>query len=311
MTVADEKDLTDELVETPSEDEGKGPPVDEAPPEEVGEVDEQPPAQAKGKTKAKEEPAAPAPRQRDDRVPLATFLQEKKKFGDAIGERDAKIAALEARLSKIENPEKPAPSYEQDPKGFIEHATAAATKPVLQKLEEVSKAADEIKGGTKAQREEAAQQRFMAELQDAESHFVQTHDDYYDALNHVRQIAYQQIAEFNPAMEHDQILQAISQQELMMAARALDQGKNPHELAYKLAQINGYKKAEKKQAPAKTNGKGPAKAPVLPDDDALPPEDSLGASGGGGDDVQTDDEKDPFDQALEERLADFMGRKRA
>lgn len=312
--MADEADPVDLLVDVPAEDE-VSPDVDvEAKPE--GEGEGKPAAKAQAKPDAK--PAVvpddkPQPR-RDNSVPLATFLQEKTKFSKAIEDRDTAINELKERLAKLENPAKPTPAYDTDPKGFIEHATREATKPVLEKLAEATKGIDDVKKSalTSAEREQQAQ--FFNDLSMAEAEFVAAHDDYPAALLHVRQIAYQQIVEFHPDATHEQILDVIGKQELAMAAQAMKQGKNPHDVVYRFAAMNGYKKAAAPavKGAAKPNGKAPVAAPEL-EDGKLSPDTSLGVSGGGGGgdadaEAQFDPEKDdPFDNALKE----MFGRKRA
>jgi hypothetical protein len=293
----------DQLIDIPSDDE-----VDQStpPPEEKPEVK----AEGKPPVKAEEKPEA---KRRDDRVPLATFLEEKRKFTEALDSERAERAKLRAELEALKNPPKAPPKYDEDPKGFIEHATKSAAADVIAKLEETKAGVEEVKKSATETREQQNHQRFIEDLGQLEDVFVQQYDDYYAALAHVRNIAYHQIKEFSPELTDQQVFDAIGKQELAMAARAMQMGRNPHEAAYRLALINGYKKVEAKKEdkkPAKANGKAAPEVPDLEEDKKLAPDLTLGNSGGGG--VDSDETPDPetFDP-YEAAVQELFGRKRA
>lgn len=296
-----ENDLIDLAPEGEVEPLDKPETIEEKPPEKP---EEKPPVAAEKKDEPKKE-EKPAPKARDDRVPLATFLQEKGKFTKAIEERDTAIADLKARLAKLENPEKPAPKYEEDPKGFIEHATKAAAKDVLAKLEETNKGISEVKDASKANADQKAEERFFNDLDATEQEFIAQQPDYYEALGHIREIAYRQLMEFNPELTHEQVVDAIKRQELQMAVQVMRTGRNPHEAAYRLAVINGYKKVEKKEEDKKDEKK--VDAPKIEEEKRGDPSLSLGNSGGGA----ADDAKDDIGDPLEDALKEMFGRKRA
>ena len=319
--LGDEDDLVDdtpEEIEPPedSSDEGKDdPPEGDSPDDD--EPDPEPKRGAKAelpsqkKKGAKDEPPPPAPVQRPNHVPLATFLEEKRKFGDAISERDARLEKLEKELAALKNPPKAPPKFAEDPEGFIAHATKQSAQEVLTKLDEHGKRVSEVADATKQTAEQKAEQKFMEDLTAGGEVFASTTPDYGDALHHVRRIAFQQLRVWHPDATDAQIIDAISKQEIAMAKQAIAQGRNPHETAYRLALANGYKKAEtpdpKKKVTNKINDKRVA-APVEDedDDDTLDPSETLGRSNGesmdddADDDIPDPDKDDMFDSAFRE-----------
>lgn len=298
--MAGENDSVDDLVDTvPDSELGDAPPAD--PPADP------PPGEKVVAPPVKDPPPAP-PAKRD--VPLATFLEEKRKFTEALNEERAEREKLRKELEALKNPPKPAPKYEEDPKGFIEHATKAAAQQVLDKLEETNKGIEAVKTKAEQDQERDSQNQFMEELATAEDEFIKAQPDYHHALAHVRGIAFAQMKEFYPDATEKQILAAITQQEIQMAAQAVKQGRNPHELAYRLAIANGYKKAD--PPPAGKKPAAGAKAPEITPDTVLDPDLSLGKSNGeapgsGEEDVFDPEKGDVFDDAIKE----IFGRKRA
>jgi hypothetical protein len=245
-------------------------------------------------------------------------LEEKRKFGDAISERDKRLAKLEAELEALKNPPPAEPDYETDPKGYIKHVTKESAKEVIAKLDEhgqkIGQVAEE-NTKTAKQREEA---EFVDHLDRTGQLFTQQHPDYGNALGHVRAIAYRQMKVYHPDASDEQIMDAISKQEIALARQATAAGRNPHEMAYALALANGYQ--PQRSAPdGKKNGKQPpTRRTVLQPsdedgDEVLDPDLTLGRSNGeaGGDDEDDDlpdpNKVDPFDTAMREA---FMPRQR-
>lgn len=304
--MADVNDLVedipaDEVVEAPQ----TGEKPDEAPqPEEKAPIESKAPA--------------PTPEQKQKRdVPLAVFLEEKKHFTKAIEERDGKIAELNARLERLENPAKPEPDYATDPKGYIAHATKAAAQEVIGKLEETRKDIGEVKDATKQTREEQAHTKFLSDVASAEESFVQSRPDYYDALAHVRKIHVAQIREFAPDATDEQIMQKIGNDELAMARAAIQQGRNPSEIVYRMAAHYGYKAPTTQEllnAHVERTGAKPGKeiegVPEIKEKQKLAPDLTLGNSNGNapsGDEPPDPESYDPFEAAISE----MFGKKRA
>lgn len=314
----EEKEPVDDLIDEI--------PDDEAPPDQTSEDEEEaPPSEPKIVAKTPKEPVKPPvvvppvvrqpPPKRD--VPLATFLEEKNKFTKALDEQRARADKLEQELAALKNPPKAAPKHADDPEGYIAHATRAAAADVLKKLDETANDIKEVKTANATQTEQRQQQeahnRFLEEVGALEEEFVTTTPDYAEALMHVRKIAFDQIKEFHPDATDQQIMAEIGKQELQLASNALKNGRNPHEVAYRMAVINGYKKAE--QPPVVPPKAGIKKVvPKIPKEEALDPDVTLGKSAGGDEGGDEDDDaKDPntydaFDDAIKEM---FGGRKRA
>lgn len=306
----DDTDLVDDVPE------GEAPPPDadddELPPDDGDGGDggdggdEEPPLEGKPPAKkSKQQQQAPQPRQQPQTVPLATFLQEKNKFSEALETERAERKKLADELEKIKNPPKAPPKFAEDPEGYIAHQNKATAQEVLAKLDEHGKKIGEVVDSTKQTAEQRAEQKFVDDLIASEQVFVQQAPDYHQALLHVRRIAYAQLKVFHPDATDEQLADAIVKQELAMAKQATAAGRNPHELAYALALANGYTK----QAPATKKGGKPGGKVALPPpqdgEETLDPDLTLGRSNGEAPDPDEDDipdpnTHDPFDVALKE-----------
>jgi hypothetical protein len=306
-----EDDLLDDVAEE-TEGQVEETEVEEEEAEGEGEQPKHAAAVLPSQKKGGKEPVAPVvPKEPTTKtVPLATFLQEKSKFTEALdNERNARIK-LEKEIEALKNPPKAPPKHADDPEGFIAHATRESAKSILYKLEEHGKALQEVTNATTTKNAADAEKAFMDELDRGGREFATTAPDYGDALHHVRRIAFQQLKLWHPDASDAQIIDAIGKQEIAMAKTAIQQGRNPHEMAYHLALANGYKKADPLPG-NKKNGKASKKAaaPVEveeEEEEVLDPSQTLGRSNGEAteddddDDVPDPDTVDSFDDAFRE-----------
>ena len=256
-------------------------------------------AEKEPKKAEKEEKVEKEEKPKNETVPLAKFLDERNRLKAELDARDLtirqfneKLAALEAKLPKAEAP--PEPDFVEDPKAYVDDKLAKA----ISKLEEVNKTATE--SGKKAEetanaaREQVMLQQFMTSMQSQEQNFVAQNPDYYDALNHIRQIRAYQLEQFEPGITQEKIFEVIRNEEIQMAAHLHRSGKDPVATAYEIAKRYGY--VPKKEAP-KGNGVGQPPPPAG-GKSQLPPDQSLGGGGGAPDTTEDEAVQDAVDQAL-------------
>lgn len=233
-------------------------------------------------------------------VPLAKYLEEKNSLKKQLEDNNLTLQQyrkeLEELKARLPNPEEPkAPDFVEDPKAYIDHQKAE----VLNAIAEANKKAEAE--GKKAQ-ETAAQaqqqvqlQQLIGSLQTAEAQFVKETPDYYDALQHVRNVRVFQLKEFNPEITEAEIAQVIRSEELGLAAQLMQAGRNPSQVVYKLAQQYGYQKKTMEQKPE-------AKLPEVVANKRLPPDQTLGSGSSPAEDDEKPaygaDEIDPVDVAL-------------
>ena len=142
--------------------------------------------------------------------------------------------------------------------------------------------------------------RFAQTLQAAEAAFVKETPDYYDALNHVRQVRVQQLKLMAPGITDQQIAQAIGNEEMNLSMQLARDGRNPITTVYELAKAYGYQK--KQAAPSNVT-----QLPNVPGLKQLPPDQTLGSGDGGGGDEADAESKDPFAEAF----AEMFGKRKA
>jgi len=208
------------------------------------------------------EPAAPtAPTPEPAKViPLAAHLEERTRW-------KSEMKALEDRLARLEKPAEPAapePDFVTDPKGYVD----AKTERALTALKQVEERLEPVQQATELQ-------QFLGHVAAVEGEFVRATPDYYEALEHVRQVRASQIAELYPAATQAQIAQQLLSEEVSVARQLVAQGRNPAETVYRLARTYGFAP----KAAATPAAAAPA-APAVPKAPVADPTATLGSSAG-------------------------------
>jgi len=258
--------------------------------------DKEPQARAEdGKFKGKEkEPEAKKPEEKpepkqDRTIPLAAHLEERKAL-------KAELDAMRKELEALKNPPKPPapePKFEEDPKAYTDHKLNAALEQLKQQQAEAQKQVEQVAQTAQLSREQTERLAFSQQLQAAEAAFVKETPDYYDALAHVRGVRAHQLRLMVPDITDEQIIAQISQEELNLAMQLARQNRNPISTVYQLAAAYGYQKKAASDDPS-------LKLPDVPGQKQLPPDQTLGSGGRGGDTYDASDQKDDFDQAWQE-----------
>lgn len=226
-----EEEIVDEIIEEEQDD-------DE---EETGAEEEEDPREAEDVAEEKEDKEKEEPKEKP-RVPLHELVSERKKR-QAM---EAKLAEMEERQKKydllwekLEAMEKekaePVPDFEVDPSGHLKHETETVKSEIEQQKEILEKIQQQ-------QQQQAQLQQLGQQIAANEAAFVKEHPDYYDALDHVRQVerAKMQMVAETQGMSEEDLNQVLAQNEINMAAQLIGQGLNPAEYAYQIAKTYGY-----------------------------------------------------------------------
>lgn len=238
----------------------------------------------------------PAPKEAERVVPLATLLEERRRYEARLKEVQDKAA--KPPEGKPE-PDKPVIDYTQDPKGYVDERVGKA----LHELESLKKQGTE-------QLEKTGQT--MAEIQltnaiaAAEAQAASHLPDYLEALNHVRRVRLQQLQLVNPEATAEQIEAHLGQEERQMAAAELAKNRNPYALIYEVAKTFGYAPAKPKADPALLTPE-PKKA----NSGALAPDLTLGKTGGAAPETSAGEEDESEDDILTAAFSERFGKKRA
>lgn len=177
---------------------------------------------------------------REERERVKAMREQMKKY-DTLWERLDKWEEERLNASKPKEEPVEVPDFNADPTAHLKHETDDIKAKVTNLTEAQQRAEEQAK---QAQEMQAVHQQIGMQ----EQTFVAEHPDYYDALNHVRQI---QINAFLPLAKANnlsdiQVQQAMAMQEFNMGRQALKAGLNPAEYVYNIAKQYGYqpKKAE-------------------------------------------------------------------
>ena len=221
-------------------------------------------------------------------IPLAAHLEERKRLQSELTELRERLARLETPPA----PPAPEPDFLEDPKGYVDARTQKALD-ALQKVEQ----------RTETLTQEQQVQQFLGAVAAVESEYVKQAPDYYDALAHIRAARVEQLNELFPTATREQIQNQLRVEELQAAHALMQQGRNPSEAVYRMAQkVYGYR--PKSAAPA---------APAMPNLPKAPvgdPSRTLGPSGGATPEPEVDelgggpeDMNEMIGLALKERFA--------
>lgn len=246
----------------------------------------------KGKEGEKPEAAKEPAAKPEKEIPLAAHIDERTQWKRERDQWSADKAALEARLKALETPPVKAadpvaiPAYEENPKGYLDANLKAAIDKLEGGVQAAQKTAETTQKTTEQLQHEAEFTRFMGTVQSTQDAFVAQQPDYFDALNYIRAMRMDELTMAMPHLTQEQVQRAIVQEEVGLARALLQQNKNPHAVAYQIAQRRGYKKAADP-------------LPDLPDvakQKQLAPDLTLGSSAGQSD--IDEGEEDPIDAAL-------------
>lgn len=276
------------------------PPADKAPQARAddgkfkGKEGEAKPNSADTKPNSAKEPEKP--KDESKTIPLAAHLEERRQHKAEVEDLRKQHQAMMAELEKLKSPPKPPPAepdFTADPKGYVDTKLGS----VLKQLETGTA---ELKKTTEQADQKAEAARFFQHMQTTEQQFLAQTPDYYEALNHLRGLRAQEIITLHPDITQEQLKQALSSEEIGLAAQLVRAGRNPHQVAYELARARGYTKKA-------ANG-AESLLPKVEKPNQLPPDQTLGTGSGSPNAGETflDD-----DEVFEKAFNEMFGRKRA
>ena len=170
----------------------------------------------------------------------------------------AKIEALEQRATAprepVSNPWEGIPDPNADPIGALEHIKRIADAQAEQQRQEQSRSAQEAAMLRQVQ-------TIADAMRDAEEDFRDDNPDYDDAVGFLRD---QVMAELiDNGFSKSEALEKMNRDFLGLVPTALKAGKNPAEVAYKMAQKRGFKGLDKAAAKIETIRQGQSAARSL------------------------------------------------
>jgi len=170
----------------------------------------------------------------------------------------AKIEALEQRATAprepASNPWEGIPDPNADPIGALEHIKRIADAQAEQQRQEAARSAQEAAMLRQVQ-------SIANAMRDAEEDFRDDYADYDDAVNYLREQVLSEL-EDNGWSKADAV-EKMNRDFLGLVPTALKAGKNPAEVAYKMAQKRGYKGLDKAAAKIETIRQGQKAASSL------------------------------------------------
>lgn len=191
--------------------------------------------------------AKPGDAPKNDHVPLATFLEEKKARKELSGkltEYEKQIAEFKGKFAIIDRLKLPSEAAQATPAGppNPEEDIFGAVKHITEKLTGIEKQTAEQKAAADAAEKQATEQKvFVDKYRAACDEFEQTAPDFKNAYNFLlnsRAAELKAIGYDTPQALH----QALIADEIAIAQMAFDRGKSPAAMLYELANQRGYKK---------------------------------------------------------------------
>jgi hypothetical protein len=191
--------------------------------------------------------AKPADTPKNDHVPLATFLEEKKarkELSSKLTEYEKQIAEFKGKFAIIDRLKLPGEAAAETPAGppNPEEDIFGAVKHVAEQLAGIQKETAEAKAARETAEKQAAEQKVFVDKYRADADaFEATNPDFKTAYNFLlnsRAAELRAIGYDTPQALH----QALIADEMATAQMAFEKGKSPAEMLYNLANQRGYKK---------------------------------------------------------------------
>lgn len=198
-----------------------------------------------GKPAGGEAKAGEAPK--NDHVPLATFLEEKKarkELAGKLSEYEKQIAEFKGKFAIIDRLKLPGEAAQAAPAGppNPEEDIFGAVKHVGETVAQMQKRLDDqAKAMADAEKQAAEQKVFVDKYRADADAFEATNPDFKAAYNYLlnsRAAELKAIGYDTPQALH----QALIADEMAIAQMAFERGKSPAEMLYNLANQRGYKK---------------------------------------------------------------------
>lgn len=191
--------------------------------------------------------AKPGDTPKNDHVPLATFLEEKKarkELSSKLTEYEKQIAEFKGKFAIIDRLKLPGEQQQAAPAGppNPEEDIFGAVKHVTEQLAGIQKETAEAKAAREASEKQAAEQKvFVDKYRSDADAFEATNPDFkaaYNFLLNSRAAELKAIGYDTPEALH----QALIADEMAIAQMAFERGKSPAAMLYNLANQRGYKK---------------------------------------------------------------------
>jgi hypothetical protein len=204
-------------------------------------------AGAGGEAKPAAGEAKPGDAPKNDHVPLATFLEEKKarkELSSKLTEYEKQIAEFKGKFAIIDRLKLPGEQQQAAPAGppNPEEDIFGAVKHLTEELTGIKKESAEAKAAREASEKQAAEQKvFVDKYRAACDEFEATAPDFkaaYNFLLNSRAAELKAIGYDTPESLHN----ALIADEMAIAQMAFQRGKSPAEMLYNLASQRGYKK---------------------------------------------------------------------
>lgn len=229
----DENNITDEQIDKFFQSGG------EIAPDELSEAEKETATQDEGTVNTpKSDKEAAAPEKPSDAV-----IQERDNYRRAMEaeriqrkESQKQLSALLEEIKQLKESMTPKKeendiNFEEEPLESLRHKTEELTR----KQQEYDSRIQSEEEKRKAQEEYNA---FASEVSIKVHEFAKEKPDYYQAIDYLKEA---RVAELKlHDLTDKQIQETIAQDELFIAAKAIDSGKNPAEVAYNLARHRGY-----------------------------------------------------------------------
>jgi hypothetical protein len=187
--------------------------------------------EVENEVEAKVEEVAEEPPKEEKKVNLGALHEERAKRK----ELESKMAVMEDKFKQLvqnlnPNQEAKLPGVEDDPVTNFDQRIAQAEQYIKQSQEQ--------------QQAQYQHQQVVNAYQAQAAEYVKETPDFNDAYSYVLQGRLSELDAFGVTKE--QALQVVQQEEYEVALKSLQDGVNPAERIYKIAQLRGYKKAEAK-----------------------------------------------------------------
>lgn len=192
---------------------------------------------------AQAEPEQPEAPHEQKTVPLPALHEERAKRRELQAQLQAereRVAAMEARfqerlsmLQRAMQPQKEVPSIDENPVGHLKHS-------IEEVKAETQRANEQFQQWQEQQKQAQIIQAAASRVNAAEAEFTQQKPDYNEALNYYRAQRARELMAFS-GLDEDQARQQVGRELVEGAIAHAAQGRNPAEIAYRLAEARGYK----------------------------------------------------------------------